>query len=398
MHGTSVSYQPPIIFDAAYVAMTSHCKSDGLGRDYYKVFIDGGSGSGKTRMGWELYRRFARQVADGNSKVRKVHYVSILQGPGEPMFKALREGSQWRDSEKWAYYEKLLADHIVSKMTKEKPPNNEASLRDVLHHLLGLQKGERGTVVLHIDEFHRTPQVTKDLLSTVRHFSELNADSGMVILPVCTGLYTDPSFDMKDSSPGFEKLFHLSYLPSDQATWDLVKAAATAASGGYPHPIFAASLLKDCDADPLRYLVEDLRGWPFAAVMLGAALTTALKFSEMRWMTFYLAEEQVYRSLRSMYDIPTLRKMLGHSEAALLKLALLVLSPFTVCFWCIGRQAPRRSAFAWDDGVLKRGSSVATRAEKGNTRRGLGRQGGGTEGREENGAEKTRVSGEYPCM
>jgi hypothetical protein len=328
--GSSVHYQKPTIFDQAYYDMTAVCRMAGIGREFYKVFIDGGSGSGKTRMGWELYKRLAKDVGDGKLQVHKVHYVSVLQGPDEPMFKAPYDEGQWRnDIDKWAYYEKVLAEHIVHTMTEERLDCNEASLRNVLRHLLALQKGERGAVVLHIDEFHRTPQVTKDLLSTVRRFSERNPD--MPILAVCTGLYTDPSFDMSDMSPGYERLHHLSYLSSADATWNLVKAAATAATHGELSPAFKADELRDCKHDQLRYLIEDLRGWPLAAVTLGAALPIVLRFHGLQESAFQHAEEEVFRQLRGKYNIATLRKMLGHSDATLLKLTLLALSPFTVC-------------------------------------------------------------------
>ena len=330
--GSSVRYQPPLTFEAAFSDMTAICRTHDptrLEREFYKVFIDGGSGSGKTRMAWELYKRLATDVGDDKLQVHKVHYVPVLQGPEEADLKAPDNGGQWgEDKVKWAYYEKVLAEHIVHTMTEEKLVNNEASLRDVLRHLLALQKGERGAVVLHIDEFHRTPQVTKDLLSTVRRFSKHNPD--MPILAVCTGLYTDPSFDMSDTSPGYVRLHHLSYLPSAQATWNLVKAAAKAATRGELSPAFKADELEDCKHDLLRYLVEDLRGWPLAAVTLGAALPLAFRYHGLRLSAFKHAEEEVFNQMRSKYNIDTLRKMLGRSQAALLKLALLALSPFTV--------------------------------------------------------------------
>lgn len=330
--GSSVRYQPPLIFEAAYSDMTAICRTHDptrLGRDFYKVFIDGGSGSGKTRMGWELYKRLAKDVDERKLQVHKVHYVPVSQGPEEPMLDAPSDTGQWHDKYgKWAYYEKLLAGHIVRTMTEENLVNNEASLRDVLRNLLGMQKGERGAVMLHIDEFHRTPQVTKDLLSTVRQFSETNRD--MPILAVCTGLYTDPSFSMSDTSPGYVKLHHLSYLSSADATWNLVKAAATAATYGKLSTAFRADKLEDCKHDLLRYLVEDLRGWPLAAVTLGAALPCSFRHHGLQLSAFQHAEEEAFRQLRGKYDIATLRGMLGHSEAALLKLTLLALSPFSV--------------------------------------------------------------------
>ena len=337
-----MGYRPPPIFQPVFDDLTGACNDDRPLRNYYKVFVDGGSGSGKTRMGWEVYQALAETVAKGKRKVSKTHYVPVLQGPDEPTFYAPRDGAPWPDEEKEqkrAHYEKELAKHIVQRMTEEKPVNNEASLHQILRHLLGLQNGERGAIVLHIDEFHRTPQVTKDLLSTVRNFSQMYPDT--LILPICTGLYTDPSFDMSDTSPGYVKVHHLSYMSSNQATWDLVRAAASATAKDQVVPLLQTDRFSNCKHDLLRYLVEDLRGWPLAAVALGAALQHSISVIEVRRPAFEAAEREVYRQLKSKYNIATLRKMLGHSEAALLKLTLLTLSPFTV--WWVGGNGAARS-------------------------------------------------------
>lgn len=313
--------------------MTASCSFESVGRNYYKVFIDGGSGSGKTRMGWQLYRRFAAAVTQGAVLVTKTSYLLVAQGPDDPMIHAPAQHVAWRaDEDMWHHYEHALADLIVFTLADQEPRHIDASLHSILRCLLGLGSDEHGALVLHIDEFQRTPTETKELLSFVRRFSERHPDTR--ILTVCTGLYADPHFDgMDDTSPGVFKVHSLNYFTSVQKTWQLARAAGQATAKKQMINLVAALRgveLNDGTQVLVRYLVEDTRGWPIAAAYLGAALQRVAVDGLNEMAVYSHIEEEVYSQLKSMYKVKTLCRMLGHSEPALIKLTLLALSPFTV--------------------------------------------------------------------
>jgi hypothetical protein len=300
-------------------------------RNYNKVFVDGPSGSGKTRMGWELYSHLVREVKqpqDGATlpplKIDAVSYAFLN------MTDSLLSDSvvDVMEADK---LERLLADILVEQLSDIKPaPGSTVTLHSVLRHILNVRPGgsKRGALVLHIDEFHREPKQTVRLLSVVRQFSKRHATSTL-ILPVCTGLYTDHCFGPNVVS-GNSRRVVLGFFQDLQKTWEIVRGAAMGLSGNRLPP-----LLLDVDVDSappnVRYLVEDTGGWAMAAVQLGVNIATRDLSRDEPASALIKVEDAVVGKLKEVYPSDALRAALGEiGKAALFKVATLALSPFSV--------------------------------------------------------------------
>ncbi len=118
--------------------------------------------------------------------------------------------------------------------------------------------------MLHIDEFHRNPDEAIRLLLVVRKFSQRPL-APAVILTVCCGLYTHPKFDPSKVSSLIERV-PLGYFRDHQKTWEIVWGAGLAVVQPGVVPLLLPE--QDLRMVPLnlQYLVEDIAGWPMAAV------------------------------------------------------------------------------------------------------------------------------------
>jgi Cdc6-like AAA superfamily ATPase len=79
--GETVEYVLPAIFDEAWDVIQGEAYfhetkiKKHLGKDFIKLIIDGASGSGKTRIGLELYKKL--EAEKHSLGLRRVHYVYV---------------------------------------------------------------------------------------------------------------------------------------------------------------------------------------------------------------------------------------------------------------------------------------------------------------------------------
>ena len=221
-----------------------------------KVFLDGPSGSGKTRVVWELYRRLQSELASGPSslKIGAVSYVYInLTDSFLPAAVISNDTA----------VQERLAKHIISQLGMITAHKDSSITLDGV--LTSLFRGKRGALVLHIDEFHRLPEETVRLLSVMRMYSE-RKNTPAIILTACSGLFTHPRFDPTKISSALKRVA-LGYFRDHQKTWQIVRGAASAvaAAGRAVHPLFVEEDLTKAPQN-MQYLVEDIAGWPMAAM------------------------------------------------------------------------------------------------------------------------------------
>ena len=341
-----MSFPPAHFRDSAPLEFTSHHQSLKMHtrisprfaaahlrsqKEYTQLFVDGASGSGKTRMGWELYRRFAHEVASGTDGLRlcQTNVESVSYAYVDITSDSIPEDAHDnREVRKW------LAQLIIKQLTgKVAAPGDSVTLRGVLSHALNVRPegNKRGALILHIDNFHRNSKQTRRLLSVTHHFTRTCAD--MDILPVCTGLYTDSCYTF-DASGGPCHVA-LRFFRDLQKTWEIVHSAAfvVAARGELPPILNTYDVLS---AHPIvRCLVEDTGGWPIAAVHLGVNIIADYKKRKAELHStptnLFDIEASVVESLTKKYPRSTLLQTFGViSEFALFKVSTLALSPLSV--------------------------------------------------------------------
>lgn len=305
----------------------------GLGDRYAsRLYVFGPTGSGKSRFGWEVYQEVARRYRDKNvayaccnlARLGEIRAATI----DDVARRILRECARWQGS-----------------------PVCEArgssfSLGGVLRGWLGSQDSPT-LLVLHLDEFQRQPQLVMEIQDVVE---EINSDptlrQGCAILPLCTGLFNkdflrEKAMDVSDSSHAI----FLGYLScadgslDHDRTWTIVRNSVLAALG------VDIALPESMSSAPtgLRYLVEDLCGWPMGAVQLGGQLAARHELQEaakdgrpVDWerVSFGRCEAGLDEVLSRRYAYGELAPtaMFCHKlhSSGTFKLILLVLSPFEV--------------------------------------------------------------------
>jgi len=328
-----VEYVPPVIFDDAYIDFTfdltvyADVESQKTLRN---VFIDGASGSGKTRFGYELYKRLAREKqADkaGQLKTDFVSYAMITMPPNNTIDPMDTEGAG-----------RILAQLLIRQYTKlqEVVLHDHFTLSDAINCLARRQLTPeqranphfRVALVLHIDEFQISPNLAAAMLRAIRDKNKSTASTRMLILPVLTGLYSSQTTSILgpyEISGVQSRIHRLNFFKSKDlaSVWNIVRSAAKVNN---QHLILPARLE---DQPPfLQYLVEDVRGWPVAAVQLGGVL--GLLSLTQEW-TYKGLEATFLKVMTEKYSRGVFARALGVSETTgLQKLFLLALSPHKV--------------------------------------------------------------------
>jgi len=302
-----------------------------------RVYISGPSGSGKSRIGWQIYCEVKE-----SPRLAGVAFFSVMMGKPENE-NSIEEGDI-----------NSVAD-LVRKMvhTSAKGPlgarlgsnivTTQLTLEAVARHLSGWKEGAgRTALVLNIDEFQRNPEVVINIQKAISEANEaLNGD--VVILPICTGLYNKSFHTHKDIDASKHSCaLYLGYLSTSdgaadhESTWRVVRNACIAVRGV---DVLPETLDQLKEVSPvLRYLVEDLGGWPMAAVQLGgqlaaqAALKAATKPGDVVWAMVQLnmCETEMDKVLERRYSVPV-TSFNGHlADEGVFKLVILLLSPFPV--------------------------------------------------------------------
>jgi hypothetical protein len=291
-----------------------------------RVYISGPTGSGKSRLGWELYCKVDRDK-------RKLGLVNV----------AFVSINMAKDT-----HIKTVADlvqHILrTRATASGVPElnsvetHQLSFEAVARHLAGWKAGGgRTALVLHVDEFQHNPSTVLLIQDAIAAMNHTNS----VILPICTGLYNKGFRHHKDlDASDHSHAIYLGYLSAadnttdHDAAWEVVRNATIAVIGRDVLP----KALKD--APPvLRYLVEDLGGWPMAAVQLGGQLAAqeplkrAMSPADVVWMhvSLNVCEAGMDGILKARYREPVTLLETTLKPAGIYKLVTLILSPFPVC-------------------------------------------------------------------
>jgi hypothetical protein len=313
----------PEKFEQAFAAMTNNCEPKPRQRNFIKLFIDGASGSGKTRFGWELYKEL--EVRQENLGLGQVFYAFV--DAGGPPFSSL---DLQPDPSVVAA---SVAQHLVAKnaincsRVKLAP---SVTLHDVASAMLAARSGSRrvrrGALVLHIDEFQKAlPQVV-ELLKAIRMANEDGESNGLsvLVLPVCTGLWTDDE-RARDPSGEVVKVRH-NYFQSVNDSWKLVQRSAAAfALGGQVIPL----LRQESAPLQLRQLVEDTMGWPLACMHLGVeAMSVASHWLPGMNSAVLLEhiEQRTFLALNAHYDRTLHTAESALAQAGLYKLLAMALS------------------------------------------------------------------------
>jgi hypothetical protein len=328
-NGANVEYVRPHCFEKAYAALTSVCHNPASARAFIKLFIDGASGSGKTRLGWELFNEVQRKAT--RLKLKHVSYA-MVDAEGPPLYGPV--ASQFSPEQAAA----AVAQHLVQIYgvdCKKAVLGPSVSLSDVVEAMMPAESSagelQRSALVLHVDEFQKSIASVLMLLAFIRLYNSRQPQ--VLILPVCTGFWVDP--DIADEPGGEKRVIRLNYLQNSDETWMLVQRAASIFCTNKQQLLELLSAAWAQQPAPLlRYLVEDTLGWAIACVQLGAEL--ALAFADqsgvsLQWNALQIVEMRVLRSLREYYSETVKDSMRRLSEAGLRKLAAMALSPFQAC-------------------------------------------------------------------
>lgn len=315
--GAAVNYlEPPHVFSKAWDTLKREITVNykPLDQLFCKLFIDGASGSGKTRIGYELFRKLQREAS--SLGLTNVRYAYLNAGD-------LTENDTNIFSLLLRKFSERATDRVVP----------ESLWEDVAKSMLNLAEGEFGVVLVHLDEFSMKPKLVGELLNGLAayHRSARHA----LVLPVCTGLYTaDALLDLPMTDT--KTAITMPYLKDKARILQLVKNAARGWLAGERNDSDSVTLpdwLEEPD-DLVHFLAEDTAGWPMAAVQLGAHLAAAgPQLPPGRPLRDVLedVEEGYIKVLNERYNYKTMARAFGAaSQEAIKKLVALAMSPLKV--------------------------------------------------------------------
>lgn len=336
----------PCVFDSAWEVIASQSAALNqyprypLGKKFCKLFVDGVSGSGKTRVGFELFKKLEQEKKTLGLENVRYAYIDARTGLRDTsnIFKVLlRRFGGLNNVE--------VSDHLKEALAA---------------HILGLSEEGRGVILLHIDEFTADPAAVNAVLSQLGEYQCLNARRAL-ILPVCTGLYAGDGVLEHLPLTDTKTILTMPYFPGYESTFALVRNAAKAwlleptrhsdaeqcflpawleKAGVRDHQADIAAKRSDEDTAAMlvRYLVEDTAGWAMAAVQLGAhlaALSKQLDKGTPKRDDLGVVEERLRDQLAERYSLGVMKTQLGGVEDfGALKVAALALSPLAVCPGC----------------------------------------------------------------
>jgi hypothetical protein len=328
--GANIEYIRPPCFQHAYSTLTSVCDISAVKRSFVKVFVDGASGSGKTRLGWELFKEVQRKAKDLGLK----HVSYGLVDAGGPPLSDPQATQYSADQAAAAVAQSLVRSYGVE--CTQVVLGRSLSLRQVAEAMMpaGSDDGKlyHSVLVLHVDEFQKALRPVMTLLSFIREYN--GEKPRVLILPVCTGLWVDA--DVADEPSGEWVVLRLNYLQDVDGAWMLVRHAAADAT---TEKRVLELLAMQWQVPLLHYLVEDTLGWPMACVQLGVELASYLAgladclAERLTSSILQPVEERVFQVLQTYYHQTVQSAMGGLSMAGLRKLAAMAISPFQARGW-----------------------------------------------------------------
>lgn len=322
---------PGLVLDRAVALLTAPlCLTD----DRYstmRVYVSGPTGSGKSRLGWEVFQHV--KANKDKYKLANVAFASV--NLAKPSVRTKRD----------------VVGHLMRTCAKGSGPYglanaqlHEVTLTGVVRNLTGwTEGGGRTALVLHLDEFQFNPKAVLAIQEEVAQFNEA-VGGQYCVLPLCTGLYNKDFLGHKDlDASDHSHAVYLGYLSKEDgstdhdATWAIVRNAA--------HAVLQQNVLPEALSDVpdvLGYLVEDLGGWPMAAVQLGGQLATCealrsaaeeqkpVSFADLAAAPLKQCEMDMDGVLSKRYDGPLISLKDTLTSTGIFKLIILILSPFPV--------------------------------------------------------------------
>lgn len=234
---------------------------------------------------------------------------------------------------------------------------SDVILGDVAAALTGWTGESTTVLVVQLDEFQRQEALVRDICNAIDKHNLAQPVKGCLIMPILTGLPTEVYGRVEDiatdASHQAAEAIYLSYITAegksaadDVKTWHLVCNATRAVLTHMKCPLelLLPTELKDLKSEVLRYLVQDLSGWPLGAVRLGGALASVMasegvaNADKLTFAQLQEVEKRMDEALSTTYASSTtaLAKMLG--SAGLFKVCALLCGPFPVRLWGVGRE------------------------------------------------------------
>lgn len=333
MAGASVNYvRPERPFNRALEILTRSFED--LRSKHLRLYVCGPTGSGKSRIAYELFVELEKHKLA--HKLDNVVFATCF----------LTKDDSNLEVKSVAH----LVQHLVHRCAITAPSGDRMdradvdiniTLSDVVRELTGWERGKRTALVLHIDEFQNQPKLVKDFMSAI---AAVNGNyNDYFVLPVCTGFPTSEFArvehlkDATDPTSGSNAVY-LGYLTTEDKTadndqtWSIVRNTALMVLG-------QGVLPKDLNQVPrvLRYLVEDLSGWPMGATQLGGALanvmldTSVTSVNSLTAEDFEACEQKMHDALGGIYAESVTGFARALTPPGAFKVTSLICGPFPVC-------------------------------------------------------------------
>lgn len=320
----------PDNFISACKEISTNYLSD-IEREYKAYLIRGPGGSGKTRMAYEIARHLQRQEFKTHSIAFRAVYLDRPRY-SQDFSKCQRESTTVIPLISMARLKLMtaLVDNGVANGVCDADLSN-ANISQIIECIINKtaqdQRSPNSLFILNFDECQRAVDQIAYSLRVIREHNRSPTTTKIVPILSGTWLNADQLKSVYDISDMVNFPVELSFFSSLDDVRSLVHSAAT----GYSR---LAQVLQLPTDEALGLLMQDTRGWPQAAVQLGAELGDYLTVN--RRPADPLTTED-WRKIESNYvrhigrKYPSLTGIsLLHGKSYLRKLVLVALSPFTV--------------------------------------------------------------------
>lgn len=305
-------------------------------KDIVKLYVDGPCGSGKTRMALELFRKlWQEKEMHGAERVACIRIDMAEDGEAVP------EGL----IDEVTVVGKFLG-RLAAKCRRVRAATLDAGigLLDLVNSVLKVNPQKEAdktfALVCHLDDFQADAFATLLLMRTI-YMHNLNHPK-RPILAICTGLYIPETIRKVECTPsGTFRRVYLPYFKSDGESYALMfntlKTRARFISEALPAPVrdrHGKLIMPVGVSTPIKYLVEDTRGWAMACVRLGVALVPLAdnRNALQDIHRLKMVEDDVDRVLSAIYKA-NIELLFNANPVGRRKILLLALAPQKV-WWC----------------------------------------------------------------
>lgn len=336
VRGEAVDYVAPPDFERTILGILNFATSPGLADKsepsnpfFPYVVVQGAAGCGKTRFGYEIYRRLAHEA----KALASVSY-KMLAFTAAPDYDPLPVNVVDRQTvrEQQERSARLEVAKLLEKGTTGVPPGGEDYLKRLVLAAKAAHPNKRTVVVVHIDEYQNQPNRALAIHRVCRDIT----DENFRVVVVLTGLLADPVSHELLPVPfgmtgGMALLVTLHYVPSEEQQLQLLvnsmratKQIITVGDIALQHPRFLL----------LKRLLHDLQGWPLAIVKLGGVLhSTALSRSDADIKKVLQTAELLLRIVVDEVYRTRMDEVLKRNKVNVEKLLRVAMSPFAVRLW-----------------------------------------------------------------